>query len=275
MITTPHMGLALWNLASDHFNKSQHNDNLLKIASHDHTAGRGPQIPTGGLEDGAVTGVKIAAGTITADNVAGDVATQAEIDAHAALTGTAHILPIQTSLPGSPTDGLTVALQSSAMASLGIIWTMRYRSASSRWEFVGGAPMYAEVNTAESTTISNYGDLATVGPTLPLPQNGSYLITMGMTVDDPNLSPPFSSPGSVEMALHINGSVDASTVVTATTNSAVIGEDGTISMSVSRSFFLPTTLAGNIVAKYRTGAAGGAANTRLSKRFIQAVPVQL
>lgn len=73
-----------------------------------------------------------------------NVATQAELDAHAALTGTAHIAPIASSLPGSPVDGQVVRLQNTAMGALGVVWTMRYRAASpnaEKWEFLGSASL--------------------------------------------------------------------------------------------------------------------------------------
>ena len=56
-----------------------------------------------------------------------------------ALPGPAPLIPVVTALPASPLDGQEVYLQNAAMASLGIIWRMRYRTAVVRWEFLGGA----------------------------------------------------------------------------------------------------------------------------------------
>lgn len=59
MIVSPNLGLRIWNLTTDPFNSSQLADNLRKIDEHDHANGRGKQIPTGGLADGAVTNAKL------------------------------------------------------------------------------------------------------------------------------------------------------------------------------------------------------------------------
>lgn len=59
-LTSPHMGLRIWNLITDLFDHDQLADNLAKLDIHDHTLGRGVQIPTDGLADGAVTSAKLA-----------------------------------------------------------------------------------------------------------------------------------------------------------------------------------------------------------------------
>lgn len=63
-IPSPHMGLTIWNLTTDPYDHAQLADNFAKIDAHRHADGEGQQIPTGGIEDGAVTAVKIAPGVI-------------------------------------------------------------------------------------------------------------------------------------------------------------------------------------------------------------------
>lgn len=58
--TSPKMGLSVWNLLTDPYDHAQLADNFSKIDLHDHTPGRGIQIPTEGLADGAVTAAKLA-----------------------------------------------------------------------------------------------------------------------------------------------------------------------------------------------------------------------
>lgn len=82
-------------------------------------------------------------------------------------------------LPTLPYDGQVVAYQNSAMATLGIVWLLRYRAASAaarKWEFVGGAPMYSEITTFQSVTNTAFVDLATVGPSITWPLIGDYLV---------------------------------------------------------------------------------------------------
>jgi hypothetical protein len=74
--SSTNMSLTLWNSLSDYYDSSQLVDNFNKIDLHDHTSGKGVKIPTAGIVDGAITGgtagsgVKIAANTITAANIA-------------------------------------------------------------------------------------------------------------------------------------------------------------------------------------------------------------
>jgi hypothetical protein len=60
-LTSPKMGLRVWDQLSDPYDHSQLADNWSKVDFHDHTPGRGLQIPTEGIADGAVTGAKLAA----------------------------------------------------------------------------------------------------------------------------------------------------------------------------------------------------------------------
>ena len=58
--TTPKMLLRMWDQLSDLFSHDQMADNWSKIDFHDHTPGRGVQIPTEGIFDGAITSAKLA-----------------------------------------------------------------------------------------------------------------------------------------------------------------------------------------------------------------------
>lgn len=64
-LTSPKMGLAIWNQLSDPYDHGQQADNWSKVDYHDHTPGRGVLIPTEGLADGSVTSVKLASGLDT------------------------------------------------------------------------------------------------------------------------------------------------------------------------------------------------------------------
>jgi hypothetical protein len=58
--TSAKMGLRIWNLLTDLYDHAQLADNWAKVDYHDHSPGKGVLIPTEGLADAAVTGVKLA-----------------------------------------------------------------------------------------------------------------------------------------------------------------------------------------------------------------------
>ena len=64
MFTTPNMGLTAWDLGSDPYDHSQLAANFSQVDLHDHTTGKGLQIPSGGIANNAITSTKIAAGAV-------------------------------------------------------------------------------------------------------------------------------------------------------------------------------------------------------------------
>lgn len=54
------LGLHIWNSLSDPFDSAQLARNFSKLDQHDHAPGRGVQIPTEGVKDGAITNAKLA-----------------------------------------------------------------------------------------------------------------------------------------------------------------------------------------------------------------------
>lgn len=59
------MGLIAWDQGADPYDHSQLASNWIAVDTHDHTAGRGRQVPSGGIADGAVTSAKILDGAVT------------------------------------------------------------------------------------------------------------------------------------------------------------------------------------------------------------------
>lgn len=53
------MGLRVWDQLNDPYDNTQQADNWARVDYHDHTPGRGTQIPTDGIEDGAITPEKL------------------------------------------------------------------------------------------------------------------------------------------------------------------------------------------------------------------------
>lgn len=79
--TTTNMSLQSWDQVGDIYDHAQLAGNWSKVDQHDHTSGKGKQVPTGGIEDGAVTAVKLASTPLinTAQLVDGSV-TSAKIN---------------------------------------------------------------------------------------------------------------------------------------------------------------------------------------------------
>jgi hypothetical protein len=69
MFITPNMGLRAWDAASDAYDYGQLANNFKAIDNHDHTVGKGARIPTGGLQDGAISTVKIQDNAVTATKI--------------------------------------------------------------------------------------------------------------------------------------------------------------------------------------------------------------
>lgn len=93
--TTSNMGLTKWDAPNDAFSHAQLAANFQAIDDHDHTPGRGKQIPAGGiaplaigtteLKDGTFTSDKIANGAVTTGKIADGSVTAAKIAAGAGI----------------------------------------------------------------------------------------------------------------------------------------------------------------------------------------------
>lgn len=71
--------------------------------------------------------------------------------------------------PADPSDGSLIILD------LGTVrWMMEFDSAAGNWQFAGGPPLISEVATPQSTASAAYTNLATVGPSIILPRDGTY-----------------------------------------------------------------------------------------------------
>ena len=94
-------------------------------------------------------------------------------------------------------DGQEVYLQTSAMATNGIAWHLRYRAAApaaTRWEFVGGAPIEQTINQGAGG--SGYvGPLASglnpipTGPSVVVPRPGDYIVNYGAVIQSAQVGP--------------------------------------------------------------------------------------
>lgn len=78
--TTANMSLVAWDQNNDLYDHDQLSDNFVKIDAHDHTSTKGVQIPTGGIEDDAITAAKVATGAITATKIAAGAVGATQLD---------------------------------------------------------------------------------------------------------------------------------------------------------------------------------------------------
>lgn len=79
MITTPSMGLKRWDQPNDVFSYTELSDNFALIDSHDHTTGKGVQIPTAGIANLAVIDTKIANDAVTTSKILSANVTDAKL----------------------------------------------------------------------------------------------------------------------------------------------------------------------------------------------------
>lgn len=86
MAVTTNMGLTTW-ASGDSFNDQQLRDNWTAVDVHDHTTGKGKQIPSNGLQKDSVTETKIADGSVTSDKLVDESISQYKLapDLSAAL----------------------------------------------------------------------------------------------------------------------------------------------------------------------------------------------
>jgi hypothetical protein len=68
-ITTPSMGLKRWDQPNDIFSYVELSDNLALLDAHDHSTGKGVQIPTAGIVNNAIDATKLADDSVTANKI--------------------------------------------------------------------------------------------------------------------------------------------------------------------------------------------------------------
>src|SRR5687767_4898268 len=69
MITTPSMGLKRWDQPNDVFSYIELSDNFNLLDLHDHSSGKGVQIPTAGIVNNAIDATKLADNAVTATKI--------------------------------------------------------------------------------------------------------------------------------------------------------------------------------------------------------------
>ena len=186
-IVTPNMGLDSWNSVSDLFSYTQLANNWTDIDNHDHTSGKGVQIPTAGIQNLAVDSTKLSSNAVTTAKITDlNITTVKIADSNVTYAKLAadvnKYLPTApvSALPGSPVDGQEIYYQDAAMATAGIVWHLRYRLAGGtyKWGLVGGAPLLDESLGTSTSPLNTAGAWTAILP----------------GVDTPSLAAPPTSP---------------------------------------------------------------------------------
>jgi hypothetical protein len=171
-----------------------------------------------------------------------------------------------TALPGSPVDGQEYVLVDST-TNPSYQWRFRYNAGSSsayKWEYVGGAPAYSEINTSEGTTSLTYAALTTIGPSVTLPRAGDYDVTLGTRL--------FASATGVTVYMSYDIGATAAADADAVTLYATSVSGVSNSAAVSRLRRKPGLTAVSLTAKYRVDAAS---TGTFSARWLAAIPVRV
>lgn len=181
MITTPNLGLKVWNLTTDPYDSGQLADNWAKVDEHDHASGRGKQIPTAGIEDGAITTSKLAIGanitpdaSVTTAKLASEAVTSPKIASEA---WTSYTPSLTNGTVGSGT--LTAAYyRVGRLINFKILWTLGAGSA------VSGAITFTLPVTAVAGTGGRlYAYIADASPAATYPAFAAMASTSTITVN--------------------------------------------------------------------------------------------
>lgn len=183
--TSGNMRLTRWTAGTDTFDYSELAQNFKLIEDHDHTSGKGVQIPTGGIQDESITSAKIApntiqstdiaAGAIGADQLATDSITAAKIDFGS-------VNSVSTTFSGANrVDGDVIYYKPDDNADY--VWQFRYTSVNNLnyWYFIGGAPIRSiYTGGAVQVNTTNYVESGSCSVTIPA---GKYQVNFGGTMD--------------------------------------------------------------------------------------------
>lgn len=183
------------------------------------------------------------------------------------------VIPVGTSLPGSPANGDKAILVDSTTTPT-YAWMFQYVASVEdgatdyRWVFIGGSPKNSAVATAQGTASATYAALTTAGPSVVLPSAGIYVVTFGFEAANNT----FVADGSGRMSFDIGGTgaVDADSAVV----SPSLGASGVHNMiaSTSRTVVKTITTAVTLTAKYKV--AGGS-TIDFSNRWMAVTPVRI
>lgn len=160
MFTTSNMGLTAWDLGTDPYDHSDLANNFVAIDGHDHTTGKGKQIPAAGIVDGAITTAKIAANAVTSDKIPDGAIGQSELANDS--VGAAQVIDGSIGAAEIANGSITLAKLDPSILPVGSV-IMWYRPNSgvalpTGWEIMDGRP-WSSVSNAWGVSSGNMPDM--------------------------------------------------------------------------------------------------------------------
>lgn len=137
----------------------------------------------------------------------------------------------------------------------GTVWHLMYDKFDT-WYKVGGPPLFSEVTTLASRASSTYGDLtSSVGPSITVPEKGSYLIEVGARI--------YTGPASEDIYGSYSIGATAATDNDAFNMWAATVPNGNISRIRNKGITAANTV---VAAKYRTASGG---SVQFTNRYLK------
>lgn len=157
-------------------------------------------------------------------------------------------------------DEITVSIGS------GVNWTMRYNSGGGtyKWEYLGGAPMFAEDTAPGTASSTTYTDLG--GPGITLPRPGDWDVEIGFR----GFQGITGNPKTWHMSYSIGGSAATDA------DCATVGADGgevSTGSSAARLRRKTGLTAVTLAAKFRKES--GSSDGHITNAWIRATPVRI
>lgn len=178
MVTSANMGLTVWDSLNDRFNHDELADNFTAIDEHDHSTGKGVQVPTGGIANSAVTEPKLGAAAVNVDKLHANVASMLGVSANGVVARGKAIIATEESRTNTAFGLLTTPdrVQNIVLGTDGLIcvayqalWKSDVASAGAASIFVGANQVKMSgnnntyplaFNNTTGTTVNTYGALA-------------------------------------------------------------------------------------------------------------------
>jgi hypothetical protein len=178
MFNTLYMGLTAWDLGDDPYDHSQLANNFVAIDQHDHSSGKGVQIPSAGLKDRSVTTIKIALQAVTSAELSDNSVSNAKLQDNS--VGANEIIDGSVGTNEIANGAVTAAKIDPNFLPVGsvIMWGRPDALPSGDWEVMDGRPWSSITNTMGYST----GNIPDMRNRVPL---GSVNAGSGTTPADP------------------------------------------------------------------------------------------
>jgi hypothetical protein len=149
----------------------------------------------------------------------------------------------------------------------GVVWHLRYKDSTNKWEFIGGAPLAAVQNTGTSSTVTSTSyvyDVTTVdGPSITVPLTGIYRIEFGMDASNTNASKVTS------MGLFTSSTANTGLITGA--ELTISNPDNNVFYTSAKFVHYFSLTAGTIYAQYKTTGN----TSTIANRWISITPARV